>query len=148
MPPKSQRNLKARKLLFVALLLSIALMVIYSVVDQSKPWIVPEEFKQLKNPLQLSESNLIAARRIYRDECLQCHGTRGKGDGPEAHMHRVRPHDLTDSVLMSRATDGEIFYQITEGRRPMPAFKNRLTPDQRWQLVLLVRVFTQTSSAR
>jgi mono/diheme cytochrome c family protein len=44
---------------------------------------------------------------------------------------------------MNSVTDGEIFYQITEGRRPMPSFKNRLTQDQRWQLVLLVRSFSQ-----
>jgi hypothetical protein len=43
---------------------------------------------------------------------------------------------------MAKVTDGEIFYQITEGRRPMPSFKNRLTQDQRWQLVLLVRSFS------
>jgi mono/diheme cytochrome c family protein len=38
-------------------------------------------------------------------------------------------------------TDGEIYYQITEGRKPMPSFKKRLTEEQRWQLVLLVRSF-------
>ncbi len=146
MPPKSQRNLTARKLLFAGLLLGIALIVIYSIVDQRKLWVVPEDFKQLKNPLQLSEANLTAARGIYRDECLQCHGPQGKGDGPQAHLHKPAPHDLTDSLRMSRITDGEILYQITEGRRPMPSFKSRLTPDQRWQLVLLVRAFARPTS--
>jgi hypothetical protein len=28
----------------------------------------------------------------------------------------------------------------------MPSFKNRLTPDQRWQLVLLLRSFAQPAS--
>jgi hypothetical protein len=44
---------------------------------------------------------------------------------------------------MSRVTDGDIFYQITVGRRPMPSFKSRTTEDQRWQLTLLVRSFSQ-----
>jgi mono/diheme cytochrome c family protein len=48
---------------------------------------------------------------------------------------------------MNGVTDGEIFYQITVGRRPMPSFKNRLTEEQRWQLTLLVRSFSQTSAA-
>jgi hypothetical protein len=51
------------------------------------------------------------------------------------------PSDLTDSAKIDKLTDGEIFYQITEGRKPMPSFKKKLTCEQRWQLVLLVRSF-------
>jgi mono/diheme cytochrome c family protein len=40
---------------------------------------------------------------------------------------------------MSSVTDGEIFYQISQGRKPMPAFKKRLSEEERWQLVLYVR---------
>ena len=49
---------------------------------------------------------------------------------------------------MSATTDGELFYQISEGRKPMPAFKKRLTEEQRWQLVLLVRSFITDFSHR
>jgi hypothetical protein len=42
---------------------------------------------------------------------------------------------------MNHLTDGEIFYQITQGRKPMPSFRKKLTEDQRWQLVILVRSF-------
>jgi len=38
-------------------------------------------------------------------------------------------------------TDGELFWKISEGRRPMPEFKKRLTEEQRWQLVNYVRTF-------
>jgi hypothetical protein len=40
---------------------------------------------------------------------------------------------------MSPQSDGELFYKISEGRRPMPEFKTKLTEEQRWQLVLLMR---------
>lgn len=139
------RALGLRKLLFAALLFLICGLVVYWLTQENKPWIVPEEYKSLKNPLTPSESNLKAAREIYRDECLQCHGQRGQGDGPEARTHYPLPADLTDAKRMASVLDGEIFYQISEGRRPMPSFKNRLTPDQRWQLVLFVRSFSQTA---
>jgi len=42
---------------------------------------------------------------------------------------------------MNHLTDGEIFYQITQGRKPMPSFRKKLTEDQRWKLVILVRSF-------
>jgi len=139
-PPLS---LQLRKLLFAALLFLIGVLVVYWLIEQNKPWIVPAEYKNLKNPLAPSQSNLNAAKQIYADECAQCHGERGQGDGPEARTHYPLPADLTDPKLLVNVTDGEILYQISEGRRPMPSFKHRLTQDQRWQLVLLVRSFSQ-----
>lgn len=138
--------LKFRKILFAGILALVCILLIYAVYEQNKPWVVPDEFKALKNPLQLSESNLNAARELYLNDCIQCHGDRGKGDGPEARSHSPLPADLSDASRMGVVTDGEIFYQISEGRRPMPSFKNRLTQDQRWQLVLLVRSFAQPTA--
>ena len=140
------RALWLRKLLFAALLLFISVLVIHWITQENKPWIVPPEYKSLKNPLTHSEPNLNAARQIYVDECAQCHGDRGKGDGPEARSHHPLPADLTDAKLLANVADGEIFFQITEGRRPMPSFKHRLTEDQRWQLVLLVRSYSQRAA--
>jgi mono/diheme cytochrome c family protein len=141
------RSLRLRKLLFVAVLVLICVLVIYWLSQENKPWVVPPEYKSLKNPLPPSESNLKAARQIYFDECAQCHGDAGKGDGPEARSHYPLPADLTDPKLLTNVPDGEIFYQISEGRRPMPSFKNRLTEDERWQLVLLVRSFSQPAAS-
>jgi mono/diheme cytochrome c family protein len=138
----AQANLKTRKILFVVLLALICIVLVYAVFQKDRPWIVPEEVKQLKNPLTPSESSLKAARGIYMDECAQCHGEHGKGDGPEAAMHDPPPSDITDTRHMNTVTDGEIFYQISEGRKPMPSFKKRLTEDQRWGLVLFVRTFS------
>ena len=146
MSTDAQPNLKTRKILFGSLLTLICIVLVYAVFQRDKPWVVPEEVKKLKNPLPPSESTLKAARGIYMDECAQCHGEHGKGDGPEATMHSLAPADLTDTRRMNSVTDGEIFYQISEGRKPMPSFKKRLTEDQRWGLVLLVRSFSAPSA--
>lgn len=147
MPANPPRSLWFRKVFFAATLLLICALVIHWVTQENKPWVVPPQFKSLKNPLTLSESNLNAARQIYMDECAQCHGDRGKGDGPEARSHYPLPADLADPKLLANTPDGEIFYQISEGRRPMPSFKRRLTEDERWQLVLLVRSFSRQPAA-
>ena len=139
MPTDAQPNLKTRKILFVSLLALAGVALVYSAIENNKPWVIPEEAKRRQNPLTVSESTLKTAKGIYMDECAQCHGERGKGDGPEAAMHEPRPADFTDANHMRTVTDGEIFYQISQGRKPMPSFKRRLTEDQRWGLVLLVR---------
>jgi mono/diheme cytochrome c family protein len=147
MPANAPSKHKAQKIIFALLLLLICMVVGYSAYEQRKPWVIPDEFKRLKNPLQPSNSNLKAARDLYREECAQCHGEHGKGDGPESKMHSPAPADLTDAGRMNGVTDGEIFYQIAAGRRPMPSFKNRTTEHQRWQLTLLVRSFSQENAA-
>jgi mono/diheme cytochrome c family protein len=146
MAANAPRKRTAHKIAFALLLLLICTVAGYSIYEENKPWIIPEEFKRLKNPYQASESNLRVARQLYRDQCAQCHGDIGKGDGPESKMHSPAPANLTDAGRMNGVTDGEIFYQITAGRRPMPSFKNRITEEQRWQLTLLVRSFSQKST--
>jgi mono/diheme cytochrome c family protein len=48
---------------------------------------------------------------------------------------------------MGVMTDGELFYKLSEGHKPMPSFKKRLSEDQRWRLVLLLRSFARTPDA-
>jgi mono/diheme cytochrome c family protein len=106
-----------------------------------KPWIIPGAEKMRKNPLTTSAAALNAAKAIYDQKCTDCHGDTGKGDGSEAMMYDPTPANLTEAAHINKLTDGEIYYQITEGRKPMPSFKTKLTEEQRWQLVILVRAF-------
>ena len=98
----------------------------------------PEGAKKLKNPVPLNEQTLQVAEAIYKEKCVNCHGETGTGDGPEAPMYDPVPADLSGAHAREK-TDGEIFYQISEGRKPMPPFKDQLTEEQRWQLVHYVR---------
>lgn len=148
MSTDAQPNLKTRKILFVLLLTLAGVALVYSALENNKPWVIPEEAKRRQNPLTVSEAILKTARVVYTEECAECHGETGKGDGPQAAMHEPRPADFTDASHMRTVTDGEIFYQISEGRKPMPSFKRRLTEDQRWGLVLLVRWLGQPAETQ
>ncbi len=106
-----------------------------------KDWTAPEEAKKLKNPAAATEASLAAAKAVFLENCAQCHGEGGKGDGPEASMYDVKPADFTDAHMMGEMSDGEIFWKISEGRQPMLSFKKRLTEEQRWQLVNYLRTF-------
>jgi mono/diheme cytochrome c family protein len=55
-----------------------------------------------------------------------------------------RPKDLTDGREVADLTDGEIFWTITKGRDPMPAFDQKLTDAERWGLVHLLRSMSRT----
>jgi mono/diheme cytochrome c family protein len=100
----------------------------------------------LKNPLPVNAATLAAGKALYADKCAECHGDKGDGKGPEAGMYAVPPSDFSDPHMMSEMTDGEIFWKITEGRRPMPSFKKQFTDEQRWQLVNYLRTFSKSAS--
>jgi len=140
MAESKNRQHVLRVSVFVVLIGMILLALALTTTHRST-WAVPPEAKAMKNPLAPSEAAITAAKRVYADQCSNCHGDSGKGDGADATMYDPAPSDLTNAGKMSKVTDGEMYYQITEGRKPMPSYKKRLSEEQRWQLVLLVRSF-------
>jgi mono/diheme cytochrome c family protein len=136
----AQQKLKLRRWLFVTLLGLIALAIVLGATRRGE-WVVPEEARQRKNPLASPAATRTEALGLYNDYCAKCHGDTGKGDGPDAGKHFTSPGNFTDATRMNSMPDGELFYKITEGRRPMPQFQTRLTDDQRWKLVSFIRSF-------
>lgn len=145
MPLASRPKSRLAAYLFIAILGVAAICIAYALLH-SGPWIVPDTAKRARNPLAPSEDNLAAAQSTYMDKCSDCHGDEGRGDGPQAKMYSTRPSDLTDTQHLSVITDGELFYKITSGHRPMPSFRKRLSDTQRWQLVLLIRSISHSTS--
>ncbi len=139
----AQRKRGVRKAVFVALLALIVLSVVLALMRRSE-WVVPEEAARRENPLMASPKDMEAARGLYKENCAECHGDSGKGDGPKGRKLFTGPSDLTNAARLSALTDGALFFEISEGHRPMPEFQTRLTEEQRWELVLLMRSLSGT----
>ena len=112
-------------------------------------WNVPPDAKQMKNPVALNTATLDSARVLYRNDCAKCHGINGDGKKLPGSMYSysTKPTNFTDAKLVDAMSDGEIFWKMTNGRKPMPSFKIRLTDEQRWELVNLIRIFAHPASA-
>ena len=103
-----------------------------------EPWTVPGEASSLKNPLPRESTILTQGRKLYEDRCVDCHGKRGRGDGPGAADLERKPTDLTDPKILSQ-DDGALFWKITHGRKPMPGYGRKLSEEQRWQIIHYMR---------
>lgn len=131
-------------IVLLVLILFIAVGAIaWAIFGPHIPWDAPPQIKAAINPVPATPESLVAAKSIYGLRCAHCHGDRGDGDGPEAHKLRVEPTDFTDGAAMKKLTDGDLFWKIGAGRRPMPSFKGRLTEQERWELVNYIRTFAQ-----
>ncbi len=131
---------KSRALYFVALFLILVLGSVALVYGVSN-WAAEQRAKKMPNPVPVTEANLKAGLAVYTNHCVQCHGDRGDGKGQKSQQLSVEPGNFTDSRKMSELTDGQLFWQITKGRNPMPGFEDKLPELQRWQAVDYIRGF-------
>jgi len=90
---------------------------------------------------------IAEGRTLFAQHCTACHGTRGGGDGPAAAALTPRPPDLR-AHHVSLHTAGDLFWWIGHGLRQMPAFGDRLSPDERWDLVNFLRALSAADTAR
>jgi Cytochrome C oxidase, cbb3-type, subunit III len=104
-------------------------------------WSAPARMKNLRNPFPTTPEALVSARNDYAAHCQSCHGANGDGKGDRADRLSIAPADFGDAHAMGLRTDGELFWMITEGHKPMPAFRGTMTEEQRWHLVDYVRTF-------
>lgn len=105
---------------------------------ESDDWKTPAEADDLKDPANNKLSAEEKGKELYNLYCLSCHGEYGFGDGGAGMSFDRRPANFHNEKVMKQ-TDGSLFWKITNGRMNMPAFKQILSEEQRWQVVSYIR---------
>ena len=107
--------------------------------QQKKPWVVPDNFKNMKNPVASDAESIAAGKALYATHCKSCHGAKGLGDGSKAAQLKTEPGDFSTADFQAES-DGAVFYKSIEGRDDMPSFKKKIPDaDDRWSVVNFIR---------
>jgi mono/diheme cytochrome c family protein len=116
------------------------LMLSTTLVAQPKPWVVPANFKSMKNPVVKNDASNKAGMDIYNKNCSSCHGKAGLGDGVKARALKTFPGDFSKAEFQDQ-TDGDQFYKTKTGRGEMPKYEGKLADNDIWNVVNYMRSF-------
>ena len=101
-------------------------------------WLSPAPSAAKKNPIAPTQESIAAGQKIYSKTCVMCHGKTGDADGPAVIELNIHPAKLSDPKLATES-DGSLFWKITTGNKPMPAYGKRFSETDRWHLINYVR---------
>jgi mono/diheme cytochrome c family protein len=98
--------------------------------------------KELKNPLQATQSVLVRGQSIYNTYCIVCHGPNGEGDGSIVPKF-PRPPTLQSDKIRSYP-DGSIYHVVTMGQNLMPSYASQIAPGDRWAAIHYIRALQRS----
>jgi mono/diheme cytochrome c family protein len=119
-----------------SIVISMLIMFSFSILIKAQTpgaWTIPAKFKTMKNPVAVGKESVADGKDLYNKHCKSCHG------GPKAASLDVSCSDFSTKKFQAQA-DGEIFFQMTEGKGKMPSFKKTIPEDNsRWAIVNFLR---------
>ncbi|HLF71801.1 MAG TPA: CopD family protein [Dehalococcoidia bacterium] len=90
------------------------------------------------NPVPSSPESIQRGMMLFSNNCTQCHGESGTGDGPLAKTLTLPPANLYDHIPYH--SDQFFFGVMTNGFTGiMPAFGSLLSEDERWDILNYLR---------
>jgi len=89
---------------------------------------------------------LAGARQIYGERCTKCHGANADGGRVEFDNIKLKVPGLREGHARTR-TDQQLARRISNGGEGMPAFNDKLKPEEIDALVRLIRQDFQGQSA-
>ena len=99
-----------------------------------------------KLPLEVTYQLIEQGQEKYEIFCSACHGSAGDGNGVTK-PYGVLATSYHDDRLRNEA-DGYLFDVITNGKGLMLPLNDRITPEERWAIVLYVRALQLSQNAK
>lgn len=88
----------------------------------------------------------LALGEILFQDCAECHGVLGRGDGPESDP-QIPAKDLTDQNDIVTLSDDTIYTLVVEGSpQAMPSYASQFNEEERWAVVAYARTLSLTNA--
>ena len=130
--------MRSKNLILMGMLVLSTMLISFRSV-QPKPWVIPDKYEKMANPVKSDAESVQAGKALWGKHCQSCHGKAGKGDGTKATTLKSEVGDLS-TAMSQKQSDGTLFYKTLEGRDEMPSFKKKIPEEEElWQIVNFMR---------
>jgi putative copper resistance protein D len=108
----------------------------------------PETYR--KTPVPFDTISVANGAALFAANCVPCHGPQAKGNGVLAKSLAIPPVDLLTEPHTARHTAGDFFHWLTHGipGTGMPAFGDKFSEEDRWDLVNFLHATSRGYQAR
>ena len=133
----------------LALLLVASLLFVGACGGSEDTSEVPKETTMTSGSPTAASDEFVSAKNIYKENCAGCHKDDGTGGPTESNGRTIRVPDFT-SEKVKRLPDETYLGYIRNGdeEEGMPAFKDKLSPEEMVGLVKMIRTeFQRTPKA-
>lgn len=98
--------------------------------------------QEMNNPFPMTKAGLDKAKPLYEVYCGVCHGNKGDGQGPLVTVpdakYPAAPKNLVADD-MKAAGDGRYYFAIMYGKNVMGGYPDKLSFEERWEVVNYIR---------
>jgi putative copper resistance protein D len=103
-----------------------------------------------KTPVPFDAISVANGMTIFTANCVLCHGPQAKGNGVLAKTFPIPPVDLLTEPHTAKHTAGDFFHWLTHGipGTGMPAFADKLSEEDRWDVVNFLHATSRGYQAR
>jgi cytochrome c553 len=107
------------------------------------------EDEMIQNPFPITAADLAKAKPLYNTYCGICHGEKGDGQGwlvtmPDS-KYPAQPKNLLAEDMLS-AGNGRYYYAMMYGKNVMGGYSDKLSFEERWQVIHYVRYLQAQSN--
>jgi putative copper resistance protein D len=103
-----------------------------------------------KTPVPFDAISVANGVALFAANCVPCHGPQAKGNGVLAKTFAIPPVDLLTEPHTAKHTAGDFFHWLTHGipGTGMPAFADKLSEEDRWDVVNFLHATSRGYQAR
>jgi putative copper resistance protein D len=108
----------------------------------------PETYR--KTPVPFDTISIGNGSILFAENCVACHGLQGKGNGVLAKTFAKPPVDMLTEPHTAKHTAGDFFHWLTFGipDTGMPVFADKLSEEERWDVVNFLHAMSRGYQAR
>ena len=108
----------------------------------------PETYR--KTPVPFDTISIANGSALFAENCVACHGLQGKGNGVLAKTFAKPPVDMLTEPHTAKHTAGDFFHWLTYGipDTGMPVFADKLSEEDRWDVVNFLHAMSRGYQAR